>query len=119
MAANGGLIRLADNLVIIEDVHDRLEELTVAEILAGTGTVTVYSDEAQTAAVTGAENLTISVRSGQTATPASFYAEIPNTVSLTAGSIYYVAATMSFTDVSASATKKLRLVEVVTAGDQS
>lgn len=108
-----------DNLVVVEGVYDSLGLLTDSEILDATGTVTVYSDAAHSSAVSGASNLTLTAFSGQTTAPARFYASVPNTVSLTEGTVYYVVATLSATDVSAGQTVKLTLEEEVTAAYKS
>lgn len=103
------------NLVIVENIYDELDLLTDAEVLAATGTVTLYSDASHSSAVSGASSLTLNAFAGQTVAPGRFYASIPHTVTLVEGTLYYAEAVLQAVDVSASVTVQLKLEEECTA----
>ena len=63
--ASGRIWMGTDNSFTIEGVFDKWGALTDAEILAATGTVSLYSDAAHSSVVSGADSLTISAVPGQ------------------------------------------------------
>lgn len=80
----------SDNLV---SWFDPTDELDGSDIDDATGSVTLKDSD--NAAVTGATGLTVAYIAGP---PRRYYATIPNTVTLVAGSIYYVEFTLTDDD---------------------
>ena len=108
----------SDNLVLVEGLHDTQGLMTATEMDGATGQADLYSDAAMTSGVTGATSLTLTAAAGNDTTDGAyfdFYATIPDTVTLTEGTTYYLKATITATDVSASVDAKLTLKESVVA----
>lgn len=95
-------------VVVVDNIADSLGKLTISEFLAGSGTMTVYSDSARTSAVANASSLTVYAFAGQTEFPARLYVEIPSNASITVGSNYYGVLTWTATDVSEGQTIPLK-----------
>lgn len=101
----------SDNLVLIEEVTDALGLLTDAEILAATGSVTLYSDAAHTLPVDSAASLALAAIPGQTVAPANFYGTISHSVTLVEGATYYAVAVLDAVDASEGQTVRITLEE--------
>lgn len=79
----------SDNIVVVGPVVDRLGNLTTAQLEAATGTATLKDSSG--ANVAGAVSLALTRITGTT----RYYANIPDTVSITSGATYSLVVSLT------------------------
>lgn len=105
-------IRGQTNDVRIEGLFDTHNNLDLANALAATGSVTMYSDAAGSSAVSGASNLAIRPFPNLKAFPVRYYATVPHSITLTANTVYYIIGSLTMTDRDGVSCVKRVYVEV-------